>query len=218
MPTLGLSLLGIEVVFAGTVVMWLGASGRLDGPVSLAWLAVAIVVCALLGVTTFRCFLAVVAPDSVRRIAAYIPVPDLFPVRMRVIPDRPETGVDHGVAWFANNALHFRGLLTGFVIGAQDLRFDPLGIGVGLGAFQRGRDIPTLKLRHPERAVSIELQPMDRLSPTDFRDCGYRFRHHPSLFLRRWRASRVESPYPPLRKQPSFIGREPQMATAKGAP
>jgi hypothetical protein len=198
----------LEVAAASAVVSRLGTSGRIEHPVGLVWLAAVIALCAFAAVATYRHLFTVTAPPAVRRLSEEVPASDLFPVRVRIVQDRVQTGGDHGVAWFAKDALHFKGLRTEFVIGAQDLRYDPLAIGVGRGALQRGWAAPSLALRHPERAVSVEFVPMDRLSPTDLRDCGYRFRHHLRLFLRRWRASRVDSLYPPLSKQPTFAARE----------
>lgn len=202
--TAGILLFATQCAAAALFLVWLTHTGGVDRAGEPIWIFVVIVAFVLGAAAIWRFARTSFSFPEVDTEVKQIPLFDSFPVRVRIVQDRKVTGIDQGVAWFAKDALHFEGLESEFVIGAQDLRYDPLAIGVGRGALEHGWATPTLALRHPDRALSIVFQPPARVDRRDKRDSGYKFRHHLRLFLQRWRQSRVDSLYPPLARQASL--------------
>lgn len=142
-----------------------------------------------------------VANQEIRWLAMDVGVEGSYPVRIRVYQNHALTGIDDGVVYFRNDAIHFHGLRCDFVVGAQDLRFNPHMTHTPHGFEERGFIRPMLSLRHPEKEIDLWLEPYSKLSKHDHRDCNYRFRRDFRLFLHNWRASFEKSVYPPLDRE-----------------
>jgi len=147
-----------------------------------------------------------IASQEVRWLALDVGVEGSYPVSVCIYQDGTRTGMDEGVVYFRNDALHFHGLRCDFVIGAQDLRFDPHMMRTPHGYEERGFVKPVLSLRHPSKKVDIVFEPYNKLSKHDHRDCNYRFRRDLRLFLHNWRVSHEKSVYPPLDSGPGVEG------------
>lgn len=142
------------------------------------------------------------ANQEIRWLALDVGVEGSYPVRMRIYQDHALTGIDEGVVYFRNDAIHFHGLRCDFVVGAQDLRFETHSSHTAHGFTERGFVYPGLALRHPEREIDLWFEPYSKLSKHDHRDCNYRFRRDLRQFLHNWRPSHEKSLYPPLELEP----------------
>jgi hypothetical protein len=142
------------------------------------------------------------ANQEVRWLALDVGVEGSYPVRIRIYQNHAITGIDEGIAYFRNDAIHFHGLRCDFVLGAQDLRFDKHTSHTPHGFIERGFVYPALALRHPELEIDVWFQPYCKLSKHDHRDCNYRFRRDLRMFLHTWRLSHEPSLYPPLEPEP----------------
>jgi hypothetical protein len=201
---LGIGLLLAATVALGASLIWLEKIEAFGGTSQIAWTVAALLAYGLIVVGVCRQLATGLAPSTLTGLALSVGRRDVYPVRVKIIQNGVATGEDDGVVWFFKDALHFKGLETSFVLGAQNLRFDPHAIGVGHGALQHGWVAPTLALRHPVRAVFVRFSPFGRMDKADRGECGYRFRHNLRMFLSHWRESHVPSVYPPLTTQPSL--------------
>jgi len=153
-----------------------------------------------------------VASQEVRWLALDVGVENSYPVRVCIFQDRVLTGVDEGIVYFRKDALHFHGLRCDFVIGAQNLRFDPHMMHTPHGYEECGYIRSVLSLRHPTKNIEVAFDPYSKLSKYDHRDCIYRFRKELRLFLHNWRVSHEKSVYPPLETVSEAAAESPSKA------
>lgn len=146
-----------------------------------------------------------VASQEIRWLALDVGIEGSYPVRIRIYQNHALTGIDDGVVYFRNDALHFHGLRCDIVLGAQDLRFETHTSHTAHGFVERGYVYPALALRHPEKEIDLWFQPYSKLCKHDHRDCNYRFRRDLRLFLHNWRPSHESSLYPPLELEPEQL-------------